>query len=46
MPNLTRRRFLQASLAAAPLVALTPTVPVFVAHGARATRKPFPDVAS
>jgi uncharacterized protein (DUF1501 family) len=36
MSELTRRRFLRASLAAAPLVALTPTVPLFVARAARA----------
>jgi uncharacterized protein (DUF1501 family) len=36
MSDLTRRRFLRASLAAAPLVALTPTVPLFVSRAARA----------
>jgi uncharacterized protein (DUF1501 family) len=39
MSELTRRRFLQASLAAAPLVALTPTVPLFVARSALAAQK-------
>ncbi|HLJ97238.1 MAG TPA: DUF1501 domain-containing protein [Gemmataceae bacterium] len=38
----TRRRFLQASLAAAPLMALTPTVPLFVARVARAGAKAIP----
>jgi uncharacterized protein (DUF1501 family) len=36
MSELTRRRFLRAGLAAAPLVALAPTVPLFVARAARA----------
>jgi uncharacterized protein (DUF1501 family) len=40
MSELTRRRFLRASLAAAPLVALAPTVPLFVARTARAGEKP------
>jgi uncharacterized protein (DUF1501 family) len=35
MSELTRRSFLRAGLAAAPLVALAPTVPLFVARGAR-----------
>jgi uncharacterized protein (DUF1501 family) len=42
MSELTRRRFLQASLTAAPLVALAPTVPLFVARAARAGEKPAP----
>jgi uncharacterized protein (DUF1501 family) len=36
MSELTRRRFLRAGLTAAPLVALAPTVPLFVARAARA----------
>ena len=40
MSELTRRRFLRASLAAAPLVALAPTVPLFLARTARAGEKP------
>ena len=36
MSQLTRRRFLQTSLAAAPLVALAPTVPAFLVNAARA----------
>ncbi|HBI43112.1 MAG TPA: hypothetical protein DDY78_09695 [Planctomycetales bacterium] len=36
MSQLTRRRFLQTSLAAAPLVALAPTVPSFLVNAARA----------
>src|SRR4051794_23626238 len=36
MSHLTRRRFLQASLATAPLVALAPSVPLFLANAARA----------
>ena len=39
MSELTRRRFLRASLAAAPLVALAPTVPLFVARAARPGEK-------
>jgi uncharacterized protein (DUF1501 family) len=39
MSQLTRRRFLQASLAAAPLVALAPTVPLFLADSVRAGGK-------
>ena len=42
MSELTRRRFLQASLAAAPLVALAPTVPLFVARAARAGKNATP----
>src|SRR5262245_9078811 len=42
MSELTRRRFLKASLAAAPLVALAPTVPLFVARTARAGEKAAP----
>jgi uncharacterized protein (DUF1501 family) len=42
MSELTRRRFLRASLAAAPLVALAPTVPLFVARAARAGEKAAP----
>jgi uncharacterized protein (DUF1501 family) len=36
MSELTRRRFLRASLAASPLVSLAPTVPLFIARGVRA----------
>jgi uncharacterized protein (DUF1501 family) len=39
---MTRRRFLRAGLAAAPLVALTPTIPLFVARAARAAEKEGP----
>src|SRR4051794_8026375 len=39
MSELTRRGFLRAGLAAAPLVALAPTVPLFVARAARAGEK-------
>lgn len=39
MTNMTRRHFLRTSLATAPLVALTPTVPLFVARAARASEK-------
>src|SRR5262245_51905696 len=42
MSELTRRRFLRASLAGAPLVALTPTVPLFVARAARAGEQVAP----
>jgi uncharacterized protein (DUF1501 family) len=42
MSELTRRRFLRDSLAAAPLIALAPTVPVFVARAARAAEKAGP----
>jgi uncharacterized protein (DUF1501 family) len=42
MSALTRRRFLQASLGAAPLVALTPTVPLFVARAVRAGERASP----
>jgi uncharacterized protein (DUF1501 family) len=36
MSAITRRRFLRASLSAAPLLSLTPTVPLFVTRGAGA----------
>src|SRR5690349_12288367 len=36
MSELTRRRLLRAGLAAAPLVSLAPTVPLFAARAARA----------
>src|SRR5262249_8788639 len=39
MSELTRRHFLRASLATAPLVALAPTVPLFVARAAQAGEK-------
>jgi uncharacterized protein (DUF1501 family) len=42
MSELTRRGFLRANLAAAPLLALAPTVPLFVARAARATDKAAP----
>jgi uncharacterized protein (DUF1501 family) len=42
MSELTRRRFLQASLAVAPLVTLAPTVPLFVARAARAGEQTSP----
>jgi uncharacterized protein (DUF1501 family) len=42
MSELSRRRFLRVSLAAAPLVALAPAVPLFVARGARADENATP----
>jgi uncharacterized protein (DUF1501 family) len=39
MTNMTRRRFLRASLTTAPLVALTPTIPLFVARAVHASEK-------
>jgi uncharacterized protein (DUF1501 family) len=42
MSQLTRRRFLRMSLTAAPLVSLTPTVPLFVARAARAAEGAAP----
>jgi uncharacterized protein (DUF1501 family) len=39
MSELTRRRFVQAALATAPLVSLAPTVPLFLAHTVKAAEK-------